>query len=78
MDIFILNFIIPRVGKRADVILIIKNVIFILEYKAGSDNFDASAINQVTDYALDLKNFHEGSHNQIICPVLIATNADNA
>lgn len=67
------EFVIPRMGKRADVILIIENVIFILEYKAGSEDYDAAAINQATDYALDLKNFHGGSHHQIICPILIAS-----
>lgn len=67
------EFVIPRMGKRADVVLIIENVIFILEYKVGSEYYDAAAINQATDYALDLKNFHGGSHQQIICPILIAT-----
>ena len=71
------EFVIPRMGKRADVVLIIENVIFILEYKAGSDDYDAAAINQATDYALDLKNFHEGSHQQIICPILIASESEN-
>ena len=71
------EFVIPRMGKRADVILIIQNVIFILEYKAGSEDYDSASINQATDYALDLKNFHGGSHHEIICPILIASESEN-
>ena len=66
---------IPRMGKRIDVVLIIKNVIFILEFKVGETEYLQSAIDQVWDYGLDLKNFHETSHNQMIAPILIATKA---
>lgn len=71
------EYAIPRMGKRVDTILIIKNVIFILEFKVGESEFLSSNIDQVLDYALDLKNFHETSHNQLIAPVLIATKAKN-
>ena len=71
-----LEYIIPRMGKRVDVLLVIQNIIFLLEFKVGTDHYDAAAINQVIDYALDMQNFHEGSHNQIICPILIATGAE--
>ena len=45
---------IPRMGKRIDVVLIIKNVIFVLEFKVGEKEFPSYAIEQVWDYALDL------------------------
>lgn len=64
---------IPRMGRRIDVVLLIGPVIFVLEFKAGEKEFAAHAIDQVWDYALDLKNFHESSHEQYIAPVLIAT-----
>ncbi len=67
---------IPRMGRRIDVVLLIGPVIFVLEFKAGEKEFAAHAIDQVWDYALDLKNFHESSHEQYIAPVLIATEAD--
>jgi hypothetical protein len=70
------EFAIPRMGKRVDVLLILENVIFIIEFKVGSDTYDASSVTQLLDYALDLKNFHQGSHSQIICPILIATEAE--
>ena len=66
---------IPRMGSRIDVVLIIKNVIFILEFKVGEHEFLQSAFDQVMDYALDLKNFHETSHEHLIVPILISTNA---
>ena len=66
---------IPRMGRRIDVVLLIGAVIFVLEFKIGESEFNASAIDQVWDYSLDLKNFHESSHEQHIAPILIATEA---
>lgn len=73
-----LEFTIPRMGKRADVIIVISNLVFVIEFKVGSSSFDNYAIDQVEDYALDLKNFHEGSHNLTIIPILIATKAEKS
>jgi hypothetical protein len=67
---------IPRLGKRIDVVVLIGPVIFVLEFKVGEREFPAHAIDQVCDYALDLKNFHESSHARPIAPILIATKAD--
>ena len=75
---FISEFAVPRLGKRIDVLTIIDGVIFVLEYKVGEREFTSHAIDQVFDYALDLKNFHETSHECFIAPVLIATGADRA
>lgn len=69
------EFAIPRMGKRADCMLLLKNIVFALEYKVGSSTFERHAIEQVYDYALDLKNFHRGSHEAVIVPILIATRA---
>ena len=69
---------IPRMGRRIDVVLLIGAVIFVLEFKVGEKEFTAQAIDQVWDYALDLKNFHETSYEHYIAPVLIATKAKNA
>ncbi len=73
--LIIFEFSIPRMGSRVDVILIIKNVVFVLEFKVGENKFHNSDIEQVWDYALDLKNFHETSQNHFIAPILIATDA---
>jgi len=67
------EYAIPRMGKRIDVLIIIQSVIFILEFKVGEKEFHSYSIDQVWDYALDLKNFHETSHDKLIAPILIAT-----
>ena len=69
------EYAIPRMGKRIDVVLVTGSVIFVLEFKVGESEFKSSALDQVCDYALDLKNFHESSRDHIIAPVLIATGA---
>lgn len=66
---------VPRLGRRADVVLLIEHILFILEFKAGEADFTRSALDQVWDYALDFKNFHDSSHDLNIIPVLIATEA---
>ncbi len=66
---------IPRMGRRIDVVLLIGAVIFVLEFKVGEKEYPSYAIDQVWDYALDLKNFHEASHDHFIAPILIATHA---
>jgi DUF2075 family protein len=66
---------IPRMGQRIDVVLLIEQVIFVLEFKTGEKEFKPYAKDQVWDYALDLKNFHETSHNAFVAPVLIPTKA---
>lgn len=70
-----LEFNIPRMGRRIDVVLLIGPVAFVVEFKVGEKAFDRAAVDQVWDYALDLKNFHEGSHAISLVPILIATEA---
>lgn len=69
------EFSIPRMGKRVDNIVILGNKIFLLEFKIGSKQYDKHAIDQVIDYTLDLRNFHEGSHHVNLIPVLVAEKA---
>lgn len=64
---------IPRLGKRLDVVLLLKGIIFCLEFKVGETKILENDIDQVLDYALDLKNFHKLSEDKVIVPVLIAT-----
>jgi hypothetical protein len=71
----LLEFSIPRMGKRVDVILLAHGIVFVLEFKIGEQHYPAHALDQVLDYALDLKNFHAGSHARPIIPILVATNA---
>ena len=65
---------IPRLGKRIDVVLLLKGIIFCLEFKVGESRILENDVDQVLDYALDLKNFHKFSQDRLIVPILIATN----
>src|SRR5204863_8257550 len=69
------EFNIPRMGRRIDVALVIGPVVFAIEFKVGEKTFDRAALDQVWDYGLDLKNFHEASHDVSVVPILIATEA---
>lgn len=67
------EYVVPRLGRRIDTVLLLDHVLFILEFKVGQSAFLRSAVDQVWDYALDLKNFHESSHAIPIAPILIST-----
>lgn len=69
------EFSIPRMGKRVDVLAIIEGIVFVIEFKVGEHKYYRSNLEQVWDYALDLKNFHEPSHKALLVPILIATEA---
>ncbi len=70
-----LEYSIPRMGKRVDVVLLIGNAIFVVEFKVGDTQYWSGALNQVTDYALDLKNFHDASHDRFVVPIQVSTKA---
>ena len=74
----IFEYSIPRLGKRIDAILLLHGIVFVLEFKVGAKEYLRQDLEQVWDYALDLKNFHEASRNLTIVPILVATDADSA
>ena len=69
------EYAIPRMGKRIDVILFYKGIVFALEFKVGDKKYSKSAIEQVLDYSVDLKNFHEQSLYCEIVPIVVSTEA---
>ncbi len=62
-------------GKRVDVVLLHKNIVFLLEFKCGDSEYRAPTKDQVYDYALDLRNFQKESHDKLIANIIISTNA---
>ncbi len=66
---------VPRLGRRADVVLLVANVLVVVEFKVGEASFNQSALDQVWDYALDFKFFHDASRDICVLPVLVATKA---
>lgn len=71
----IFEYTIPRMGKRVDVVLLYKNIVFLLEFKCGDSEYRQSTYDQVYDYALDLRNFQKESHNKLLVPMMISTRA---
>ena len=71
----IFEYDIVRLGKRIDVIMLIRHMVFSMEFKNGKDIFTAQDAQQAEDYAIDIKNFHKESEDLYVCPILIATHA---
>ena len=69
------EYTIPRMGRRVDVVFLHKNIVFLLEFKCGDDQYRASTVDQVYDYALDLRNFQKESHDKLIANIIISTRA---
>lgn len=69
----IFEYDIPRLGKRIDVVLLLRGLIFCIEFKVGQKSVLQADVEQVMDYALDLKNFHRFSHDRVIVPILVPT-----
>ena len=72
----VFEYSIPRLGKRIDVVVLTGGCVFCLEFKCGATEYLYADKEQVWDYALELKHFHEPSRDLPIIPVLIATDAD--
>ena len=53
----LLEYNIPRMGRRVDALLLIGPVLFVVEFKIGSAAFDQFSFEQVGDYALYLDTF---------------------
>ena len=71
----IFEYTIPRMGKRVDVVLLHNNIVYLIEFKCGDDQYRAATIDQVYDYALDLRNFQRESHNKLIANIIVSTRA---
>ena len=64
-----------RLHRRIDTVLIADKAILVIEFKVGARHYDAAGLTQVEDYALDLRDFHAGSKEKFIIPILCATQA---
>lgn len=67
---------IPGLPRVIDVVLLIRNIIFVLEYKYKSDSYSSEDYkNQTLGYAMRLKHCHSQSNDKVIVPILVATDA---
>src|SRR5690606_30700171 len=72
-----LEFDVPRLGSRIDAVVLLGGAVFPIEFKCGDTEYRRAAIEQAWDYALDLKNFHAASHDALLFPILVATEAQD-
>ncbi len=72
----LLEYPIPRRGKRIDAVILAEDLILVVEFKCGARKFDREACVQVEDYCLDLRDFHRESHRRTLVPILAATKAE--
>lgn len=70
-----LEYSIPRIGKRVDAVFLYAGIVFLLEFKVGDSEYRNAAFDQVMDYALDLKNFQKESYDKLIVPIVVSTEA---
>ena len=67
---------VPRMGKRVDVVILFRNIVYLLEFKCGDDEYKRSTYNQVYDYALDLRSFHMESHDKLLACIMVSDEAE--
>ena len=73
MGCVLLEYEIPRRGRRPDAIVLGHQTVFVVEFKCGSETFDRQALVQTSEYAKDLRDFHAETQHLKVVPVLIAT-----
>ena len=74
----IFEYTIPRMGKRVDAVILHQNIVFLLEFKCGDEEYRRATYDQVYDYALDLRNFQKESHDKLLAPIMVSTKAPSA
>ena len=68
----LLEYNIPRMGHRADTVLLANGIVILLEFKIVDEAISPSdAKRQVLDYGLDLADFHSVTHDKIVLPLAV-------
>jgi hypothetical protein len=71
----IFEYVLSRVNMRIDVVLLMDNVVYSLEFKNNKTSFLDDDIDQASGYGYALKNFYESNRDKYVVPILIATKA---
>src|SRR5436190_2965022 len=72
----LLEFPLYRLRKRIDVVVLAGTTIVVIEAKMGEKQFRKVDERQVEEYCLDLRDFHKGSKNYRLIPILWCTEAN--
>jgi len=71
----IFEYVLSRVNMRIDVVLLMDDIVYSLEFKNNEISFLPEDIDQADGYGYALKNFYEINRNKYVVPILIATKA---
>ena len=74
----IFEYVLSRVNMRIDVVLLMDDIVYSLEFKNNKKEFDEADINQADGYGYALKNFYEVNRDKYVVPILIATKAPDS
>lgn len=74
----IIEYVLSRLNMRIDVVLLMDNVIYSLEFKNNEVSFLDGDIDQASAYGYALKNFYEFNRDKYVVPILIATKAPDS
>ncbi len=74
----IFEYIISRLNRRIDVVLLMDGIVYSLEFKNNEFEFLPDDIDQADGYGYALKNFHAASKDRYVAPLLIATRAPDS
>lgn len=74
----IFEYVLSRVNMRIDVVLLMDDVVYSLEFKNNERVFKDDDIDQAGGYGYALKNFYEINRNKYVVPILIATKAPDS
>jgi hypothetical protein len=74
----IFEYVLSRVNMRIDVVLLMNDIVYSLEFKNNETDFLPSDIDQADGYGYALKNFYEANRDKYVVPILIATKAPDS
>lgn len=72
----LLEYKIPRRGKKIDAVIIARDILFVIEAKLFKKKIETADEMQLEDYCLDLRDFHFESRSRCIVPVLFCSDAN--
>ena len=74
----IFEYVLSRVNMRIDVVLLMDDIVYSLEFKNNEIAFNENDIDQASGYGYALKNFYEANRDKYVVPILIATKAPDS
>lgn len=74
----IFEYVLSRVNMRIDVVLLMGDIVYSLEFKNNETSFLDDHIDQADGYGYALKNFYEVNRDKYVVPILIATKAPDS